>query len=352
MPIFMLILNEVTALLVGLLLAYLPRYSQPGLALGVTVPREFLGSAPCRAILRRFTRRMLWATGLAAILIPPAILVWPSPQAVTLTTVLVPFVILGAFGVIYARARRELLPHQTAPSPQRSAPLQPVRYHPPASNGWLHALPYALLLLPMFWVWMHWDAVPAQIVRHVDLAGKNITYTRKSLANAFGVSVIMLGSIALCHSLMLIGRAVRRTPGQPRRRAVINLILLEMMVVLGTLGGYLALVPLYGAWLVASSPGVAILAVLCLASLALPVFTVLAMYRKRNVEPVEIGDRSEDRYWWFGMIYHNAADPALFVEKRLGIGYTVNLGRPAGKLLVGGVLGLVALALAAPFMLT
>jgi len=42
-----------------------------------------------------------------------------------------------------------------------------------------------------------------------------------------------------------------------------------------------------------------------------------------------IGDRSEDRHWKAGFLYVNSSDPALFVEKRFGIGYTLNFGRPA-----------------------
>lgn len=351
MLIFLLVLNELTILLIGLLLAFLPRYSQPGLVLGVTVPTTFLNSANCQAILQRYTRNMLAITVLAMAIAPGSILGWPGADQVTLTSILLPLALLGAFTALYAHARRELLPHQALQSPRRTVPRQPVRYHPPASYAWLHAAPYVLVLLPILWVWLHWDAVPAQIARNIHVTGADVAYVRKSLANAFGIPVIMLGAIALCHSLLLIVRAIRRAPSQARQRTIIDVLLLEVMVVVGMLGGYLALVPLYGTWLVTSSPGIAILAVLSLAALALPVFTVLSIDRKRNVEPLEIGDRSEDRYWLFGLIYHNAADPALFVEKRLGIGYTVNLGRAAGKFLVAGALSLMVMALAAPFML-
>jgi uncharacterized membrane protein len=39
-------------------------------------------------------------------------------------------------------------------------------------------------------------------------------------------------------------------------------------------------------------------------------------------------DRTPDRCWKAGIFYVNPADPALFVEKRLGIGYTLNFGNP------------------------
>ena len=37
-------------------------------------------------------------------------------------------------------------------------------------------------------------------------------------------------------------------------------------------------------------------------------------------------NRDDDRYWVAGSFYFNKEDPAMFVEKRFGIGMTVNFG--------------------------
>jgi hypothetical protein len=41
-----------------------------------------------------------------------------------------------------------------------------------------------------------------------------------------------------------------------------------------------------------------------------------------------IGDRTPDARWIAGFIYFNRTDPALLVEKRMGIGWTLNFGNP------------------------
>jgi uncharacterized membrane protein len=41
-----------------------------------------------------------------------------------------------------------------------------------------------------------------------------------------------------------------------------------------------------------------------------------------------VGDRTPDKHWKLGLIYINRNDPALFVEKHFGFGYTLNLGHP------------------------
>ena len=48
--------------------------------------------------------------------------------------------------------------------------------------------------------------------------------------------------------------------------------------------------------------------------------------------------RDDDRYWYGGFFYNNPDDPAVFVPKRYGFGWTVNFGNLWGKLFLLGTL--------------
>lgn len=52
-------------------------------------------------------------------------------------------------------------------------------------------------------------------------------------------------------------------------------------------------------------------------------------------EPFEqlIMDVDEDRYWKLGVFYVNRQDPSIFVEKRFGVGWTINFANPIGILI-------------------
>ncbi|RCX16219.1 putative membrane protein [Fontibacillus phaseoli] len=52
-----------------------------------------------------------------------------------------------------------------------------------------------------------------------------------------------------------------------------------------------------------------------------------------NVKPV-----NDDDNWKLGSIYFNPQDPSIFVEKRSGIGWTMNFAHPAGWIILGGIL--------------
>jgi uncharacterized membrane protein len=56
-------------------------------------------------------------------------------------------------------------------------------------------------------------------------------------------------------------------------------------------------------------------------------------------ESTGIVRRDDDRYWrLLGSVYVNRADPALLVQKRFGIGWTVNFGNPRGVVLLLGLI--------------
>ena len=50
------------------------------------------------------------------------------------------------------------------------------------------------------------------------------------------------------------------------------------------------------------------------------------------------GDATPDSAWTGGVFYYNPDDPALVVEKRSGLGWTVNLGHAQAKFVLIGLL--------------
>ncbi len=48
--------------------------------------------------------------------------------------------------------------------------------------------------------------------------------------------------------------------------------------------------------------------------------------------------RDDERYWSGGILYNNPDDPAMFVPKRYGLGWTLNFGHPRSKLFLISIL--------------
>lgn len=51
-------------------------------------------------------------------------------------------------------------------------------------------------------------------------------------------------------------------------------------------------------------------------------------------------NRDDDRYWKLGQFYFNKEDPSMFIEKRFGIGWTMNFARPLGWVFLLSVIAL------------
>ncbi|QTM97948.1 DUF1648 domain-containing protein [Sediminibacillus dalangtanensis] len=59
-------------------------------------------------------------------------------------------------------------------------------------------------------------------------------------------------------------------------------------------------------------------------------------------------DRDDDKHWKLGQFYFNREDPALFLEKRFGVGWTINFARPLAWTALAVI---ILLAVAIPWLL-
>lgn len=51
-------------------------------------------------------------------------------------------------------------------------------------------------------------------------------------------------------------------------------------------------------------------------------------------------DRDDDKYWKLGQFYFNKDDPAFMLEKRFGVGWTINFARPLAWIILLAIIGL------------
>lgn len=51
-------------------------------------------------------------------------------------------------------------------------------------------------------------------------------------------------------------------------------------------------------------------------------------------------DRTDSKYWHFGF-YYNPDDPAIFIEKESGLGWTNNMAHPLSWVIMVGILAII-----------
>ncbi|MCL2526824.1 MAG: DUF5808 domain-containing protein [Defluviitaleaceae bacterium] len=82
------------------------------------------------------------------------------------------------------------------------------------------------------------------------------------------------------------------------------------------------------------------------------VYSRVRARRNRLLHPLEAQiNRDEDQYWIGGILYNNPNDSSIIVEKRIGMGFTMNIGTFEGKLILVGCILFIIAAFVLPFWL-
>lgn len=123
-----------------------------------------------------------------------------------------------------------------------------------------------------------------------------------------------------------------------KRRSPMRLAMLKMMIALMYLFGFVfalvGLLPLRHFSLI-----------VFLLPMLLFVVVILAYSYKLSSDPDVSADATPDSSWRLSSIYSNRADPALFVQKRFGLGYTLNFGNPMSWLIIAMMSALIPAAI-------
>lgn len=193
-----------------------------------------------------------------------------------------------------------------------------------------------------------YDTMPDMIPMHIDFAG-NVTDVAQKTPMVVAFPVLFEAFMAVCF-VFSHWSALRSKPGTtPEYPAssswAYGLFLRAQTVTLLVCG--LLLTAVIGILMELSFIGMASLQIVLIAVLALTVLVLVATVGVNlvfgqsgsKVFRMEESDnllRNDDACWKLGMLYVNGNDASIFVPKRSGFGWTVNLGRPSAWALMAG----------------
>jgi len=190
----------------------------------------------------------------------------------------------------------------------------------PLPSAIAQAGPFAILLLAALWLHRRFDQLPARIPIHWNWRGEANGFVPRS---GWGVALPLLLGAGICLSMLAMQVGLRRSsPRSGMRAAAVKLILA---------GEYFGALLCCGALAASVSGGRLAGPVLALAvvlTLALVAYS-FQVARRMPKEPLR-----NPSAWRAGVFYVDRADPALFVPKRFGAGYTLNFGHPMAVVLL------------------
>jgi uncharacterized membrane protein len=308
-----------------------PYLTRRDIFFGITVPLGFRDGPISRSVSRWYAAEVWFLAVVAATLVATS----PVPLA---SGAMLLAQSMGA-SVAFLNARRKVRRHAVLPATLREAAIGP---RPGLPGGLIaHLGPFLILFGAGAYVGLHWEDVPARFPTHWNLAGEPDGWTIKSVAGVFSglsiglvaCSMTLFTSYAVLHWTRL-PRVTGKDGQQSRGVRGVNLIaMLASEYLIAVLLAWTSIVSMFsdqaGQLRLPLPFRVAPFVLIIVGTLAIRV-----MRRVAVSDGPPVGDTTPDSCWLFGRLYFNRADPVLFVEKRMGLGYTLNLGNPVSWLVM------------------
>jgi len=325
----------------GILFHAFPRLSRPEIFFGVNTGRHYLDTDQARAVLLRY-RLIVWTVTAATAALAAY---WKRPLESGLWMVIQFAAVLFAWAHSHARVKPA-----TDSGTIRTASLRPRREAIP--GGILFAAgPFIVLAAAGLFVHFNWDKLPDRIPVHWGPGGAPDRWTGSSFSAVYGMLGVGLFITAMivffAYATLRMTRQVR--PSGPssehegRFKRLTALILIGSAYLVAFLHAGIAIGPL----LTQTGDLGSTFKVLVFAPAVLVILLIAATFwmgqggSRLKTEPDRAGeptgDSTPDDCWKWGLFYYNPGDPALLVEKRMGLGWTFNFANGWSWVILGAL---------------
>jgi uncharacterized membrane protein len=315
-----------TQLVVAVAMLAIPHITPREFLFGVPVPEGFRSTEAGRRALRAY--RLMIAIPAALGLLGMVLLPGPlSGVGAVLGT--------AAVGIAAFVAQNRKLKRFAIQPPL----VRQTRLGPPERLPWftgLGILPLLLLAGAAIYLHSHWNQIPARYPVHFGLDGTPNRWADRTVRGVYG-PLILGGEFAVwLFALALAGWYGSRRSEPMRKPMVVVTLTVELMIAL-----------LFGA-LPLKLTGVIAIPTFAMDLGPLALLIPAMAYAVHESNKPRDPDPTPNQCWRGGILYYNPNDAALFVQRRDGIGFTVNLGNHWSWAVCGSLLVLLA---SMPFVL-
>lgn len=323
--------------------AFTPYWSKRDILFGYRISSD-LGEHPeVRKFKRNYTLSLLAVmAGLFVVVLVNAKLFWITVP-IYLVANLVIFLVGRAQAKVFVNAHREMI------NIEKKVVVSTVRREIGVSPWWF-LINVAIIVFGIVVIAMQYRHLPEQLPTRYDFSGHVTGYELKSWRSLMTMPLIqVIVTVMLFYVYKTIGMARVELSGKDLQAAEERLrifkkrtaaTMIYMSVMMNLLFGFISLtivqvVPFSGMLTL----GVVLSFTVLLIAPPLVVFAVTGQGGSRVKLPKEEAGkkeivRADDDNWKWGMFYYNPDDPSLWVEKRFGIGYSVNFARPGAWVII------------------
>jgi len=308
--------------LVAIIFQIMPLLTRRGIFFSATVDPEFPQSAEGRRLLRSYRwQAALWTVLAFALAVP---LATTRPQ---FGATLPALVLVAGIGFSYWLKFREVHDRYGLRRPEvREASLSTAE-EKESINPWLVIPPFVAIAAVAIYLNAHWSQIPEQFPVHWGVNGLPNRWASRDFAGVYGP--LLIATFINLFFVVFAWVLLRMSRKSTMRYVTVRMLELLLYPLTFTFV-VVALLPLMRIplWL---APSVL---------LAFIAGIFYWSYRKITAPSGqdEVPEPQNDSYWKAGVFYYNPNDPAIFVSKRVGIGYTMNFANKMSWVVLVGIL--------------
>lgn len=325
---------------------FIPYWTRKSESFGVSIPEE----AYQRPDIKKMRQKYAWTTTLLSLLTVAAFVLTANGQdekwtGIIFTIFIFAYIALSFFVyLVFHKQMKELKQkHQEwVQKPQLVMIDTGFRNQKLAySNYWL-IIPFLISIVTLIITLANYQQIPERFPMQYNFSGEVTTWGTKSYKSVLLMPIMqMYLTLLFLFVNIVISKAKQQvSAANPeesikkniifRRRWSLFTIIMGTGLVLMFMLPQLAMIYPINRQVLLYAPLVFVIGI-CAVSIILSITTGQGGSRvsvKGIAGKGTIINRDDDRYWKLGMFYFNRKDPAIFLEKRFGIGWTNNWAHP------------------------
>ena len=338
---------------IGLLMPYLTRQE---IIFGVRIPKGLREHAEIERIKKIYIRNYLLSSGLVSLLLLGLIITIANPIIISISIPVLIVLLFGNYYLCHKSLKQTKMDNNWSEGYEESSVID-IGYKPEQAlvSPWWFSIPLVLILVQIIIVLNHYDSMSDIIPIHYDINGNPDNWARKSYR-----SVLMLPAMGILVTALnffiykIIGWSKQQLSVEdPEKSKIRNqifrrrwsgfMVLLSILIILLFFSIHIHMLNLldFGPSFPIAA-GIFMLLIILGSAIWLSVTTGQSGSRIKLKDkpktPKDKVDRDDDKYWKWGLLYFNPEDPSMFIEKRFGIGWTINFGNLKAVLAFFGII--------------
>ncbi|GGH79442.1 putative membrane protein [Pullulanibacillus pueri] len=361
MEYMIMIISFIPIILISIFIPYVTRRTD---SFGVSIPEAVYYSEELRSMRKRFA----WQTALLGLVL--VLLWWLVSIPVSLEVETVVFVcalftfLFGSFVLylIYHHRMKTLKARKAWGEPRSEVVAIDTAFRHGkimVSLGWF-TIPLGIALVTLICSFIFYQHLPTRIPMHYDMKGHVDRWADKSYRTVMSFPILQLYMTALFLFInSIIGKSKQQIDREnPEMSVKRNQLFRLKWARFNFLTGVL-LVLMFSfmqlSYFIEISLTLTLVVTLSVVGLIVIGAVVLSFMTGQGGSRIKVGEgkqgevihREDDRYWKLGLFYFNRKDPSIWVEKRFGVGWTINFANPIGW---GSLLVIIVIALLIPLL--